>query len=520
MKLFRFFTLFFLLAALAGCGKTTQAIPDVWQVKPLEDFIADGLPDEWSEIPVQKLWADQTGRYAHPSDLEALLRIGLTPGGLALFIEVQDDVHLPDTLNPWDGDALEIYLAPFRGSDDIVQLCMVMRPDGSLHQKIYDHRKTPSLPPVMPFSEAIARKEGSTLRYEFLIPSGLLNGGDKLTALQVYVDDSDRRRDPARNVLQWHPLGHSYSSSFAMWEIRPAVERASWMKGASRLKITDNRKTELFVFGTVKGDVIEVTSPRGLLMTKASVSAEAHVPEYYDLSEADLNLETDSLEVLINGETVGFHDLWIAPRVYVDSIQKPFEREIRHFVMQDRILPPPSGAVLFFGSSSIRRWYSLRNDFPELPVIHRGFGGSTSEDALLYLKQIVLPYKPAAIVYYEGDNDIVKGFSPEYIAANVDTFIRRVRAENQGVQIYLVSPKPSIARMRLWPKYQQTHTALKALSNRYEGIRFVDVSTPMFAADGKLKQELFVGDGIHLNEAGYGIWTKVLREEPGFLPSE
>jgi hypothetical protein len=39
--------------------------------------------------------------------------------------------------------------------------------------------------------------------------------------------------------------------------------------------------------------------------------------------------------------------------------------------------PPPRHGVLFIGSSSIRAWSTLPEDFPSVPVINRGFGGST-----------------------------------------------------------------------------------------------------------------------------------------------
>jgi len=46
------------------------------------------------------------------------------------------------------------------------------------------------------------------------------------------------------------------------------------------------------------------------------------------------------------------------------------------FGAEDAMVPPPRGAVLFIGSSSIRLWYMLEADFAEVAVINRGFGGS------------------------------------------------------------------------------------------------------------------------------------------------
>ena len=58
--------------------------------------------------------------------------------------------------------------------------------------------------------------------------------------------------------------------------------------------------------------------------------------------------------------------------------------EINAFETADRKQMPSPGAVLFMGSSSIRMWTTLSQDFPEIPVINRGFGGSLIQDSTRY----------------------------------------------------------------------------------------------------------------------------------------
>ena len=83
-----------------------------------------------------------------------------------------------------------------------------------------------------------------------------------------------------------------------------------------------------------------------------------------------------------------------------------FEDEISAFEAADSLAMPAPGSVLFVGSSSIRFWNTLEEDMAPLPVINRGFGGSTFDDLLFYMDRIVMPYQPSAVVLYEGDNDI------------------------------------------------------------------------------------------------------------------
>src|SRR4051812_15130658 len=87
----------------------------------------------------------------------------------------------------------------------------------------------------------------------------------------------------------------------------------------------------------------------------------------------------------------------------------PFESEIRAFEAADRQSPPPSGVIVFVGSSSIRKWTSLSADFPGHTVLNRGFGGSQVADSVAYADRIVTPYAPPLVVMYAGSNDLHAG---------------------------------------------------------------------------------------------------------------
>ena len=71
------------------------------------------------------------------------------------------------------------------------------------------------------------------------------------------------------------------------------------------------------------------------------------------------------------------------------------------------------GGVLFVGSSSIRLWDGLEQDFQALPVVtKRGFGGSRLSDCSEHVSKLVLPYKPRLVIVYAGDNDLAEGATP------------------------------------------------------------------------------------------------------------
>jgi hypothetical protein len=92
-------------------------------------------------------------------------------------------------------------------------------------------------------------------------------------------------------------------------------------------------------------------------------------------------------------------------------------------------MPPPTGSILFVGSSVFRLWKGLAAQMAPLPVFNRAFGGSRTHEILAYLDRIILPYRPRLIVYYCGSNDINANVSPVQIAANFKEFVVRVQSQ-------------------------------------------------------------------------------------------
>jgi hypothetical protein len=92
-----------------------------------------------------------------------------------------------------------------------------------------------------------------------------------------------------------------------------------------------------------------------------------------------------------------------------------WESEIAAFEAADRANPPPTGAILFVGSSSIRLWKTLSEGFPDHTVIRRGFGGSLIAESTAFADRIIVPYRPKMIFLYAGDNDVAAGKSPQMV---------------------------------------------------------------------------------------------------------
>ncbi len=109
-----------------------------------------------------------------------------------------------------------------------------------------------------------------------------------------------------------------------------------------------------------------------------------------------------------------------------------WEKEIAAFEQSDLTNPPPKGGVEFIGSSMIRRWTTLAQDFPGQPVFNRGFGGSEIVDSTHFAPRIIFPYAPRMIVFRAGGNDLANGKSPVQVFSNFKEFTAVVHAKLPG----------------------------------------------------------------------------------------
>lgn len=200
----------------------------------------------------------------------------------------------------------------------------------------------------------------------------------------------------------------------------------------------------------------------------------------------------------------------VAPSIPAQVSHAAWERDMQAFAAQDAASPPPKGAVLFIGSSSIRLWDTLARDFPGVSMINRGFGGSEIRDSTWYAGRIVVPYAPRQVLLYAGDNDLFSGRSPVQLRDDFRAFVQRVRRDLPQVEIAYIANKPSPSRANLLDLQREANALIKADAARLK-VDFIDVFTPMLDAQGQPREELFLQDRLHMNPAGYEVWKQAVR---------
>ncbi len=184
---------------------------------------------------------------------------------------------------------------------------------------------------------------------------------------------------------------------------------------------------------------------------------------------------------------------------------RQWEKEIAAFEASDRTNPPPKNSIVFVGSSSILKWKTLAADFPGLPVINRGFGGSQLADSVNFADRIVIKYQPREVVVYAGGNDLNAGKSPEIVYGDFVALMQKLHAGLPHARLAFISSAPNFAR---WAQVENVKR-LNALAEKYcrrHGIIFINVFPLMIGADGRPLPDIYVADGLHMNAKGYAIW--------------
>jgi lysophospholipase L1-like esterase len=189
-----------------------------------------------------------------------------------------------------------------------------------------------------------------------------------------------------------------------------------------------------------------------------------------------------------------------------------FEGEIRTFESEDAKHPPKRGQTLFVGSSSIRRWQSLGDDFKPYPVQNRGFGGATIRNIIDFGRRMVLPYAPSCIVFFAGTNDIDAGASAQTVLQDFETFVAGVHEVLPQTRLAFVSITSSPSRFAEIRTVREANQLIRANIAGDPKLAFIDVFSPMLDTAGHPRPELYDDDRLHPNRAGYALW--IPRIEP------
>ncbi|MEO0515555.1 MAG: GDSL-type esterase/lipase family protein [Planctomycetota bacterium] len=194
------------------------------------------------------------------------------------------------------------------------------------------------------------------------------------------------------------------------------------------------------------------------------------------------------------------------------SWSQTYQSDIDRWVAQDALDPPAAGAILFTGSSSIGRWEQLAQDFADYEIIQRGFGGSQFEQLNGFVNDIVLPYRPAAIVVWSGTNDLGTGESAAEVLVDYQTFTSTVHAAQPALDIFYLGITPTPANSGSTAERDATNTLISAAAATDARLHYIDLPSYFYGLSSAEFDAAYI-DNAHLTRHGYEQWTALIRPE-------
>lgn len=164
----------------------------------------------------------------------------------------------------------------------------------------------------------------------------------------------------------------------------------------------------------------------------------------------------------------------------------------------------PTGAVVFYGSSTFAVWghERLKAQMRDIPAVNRGFGGSTAEQALYYYDAAVKPLKPRALVWYEGDNDLPCGYSPEETFFLTERVFEWVRKDFTDIKIFILPTKICPARAAFKESCDLYRAMLYNYAKENERVFYIEYFDMLYNGS-ETRLDIFEEDKLHFNAKGY-----------------
>jgi lysophospholipase L1-like esterase len=167
--------------------------------------------------------------------------------------------------------------------------------------------------------------------------------------------------------------------------------------------------------------------------------------------------------------------------------------------------------TVFYGSSSMRLWKNLYEDFKEYEPVNLGFGGSTLAACVWFYDRIMDTLQPEQIIVYAGDNDLGDGRNPEEVYIFFEQLLVCLQRSFPNIPFTYISIKPSIRRRHIKDQIRYTNSLIKdAIDRSGPNCHFVNVYDKMVDTAGNPMPDLYDPDGLHLSPKGYALWKDIL----------
>ncbi|MFM7413931.1 MAG: GDSL-type esterase/lipase family protein [Planctomycetota bacterium] len=190
-----------------------------------------------------------------------------------------------------------------------------------------------------------------------------------------------------------------------------------------------------------------------------------------------------------------------------------WEREIAAYEQADRDSPPRAGGVVLLGSSNIRMWNTLADDFPGMNVINRGVGGCRLAELAAFAPRLVAAAQPRVIVVSAGTNDIHSGATADEVRSAFESLVACLRTAAPKATIVFLAIAPSVSRWNEVDRQTAANDAIKKVidGSGRDSLVYLDANAAFLGADGAPAAECFLDDMQHPSTIGNARRADLIR---------
>lgn len=174
------------------------------------------------------------------------------------------------------------------------------------------------------------------------------------------------------------------------------------------------------------------------------------------------------------------------------------------------------GGVLIMGSSTMDYWKDWQTDIGDRLGYNVGIGGTIVEDWLYAYDKLVKPFEPSTIILFLGGNNISNmGHTGAYTRSLMEKLLNKMHEDFPEAEIHYIY---SMAVPKFYKggkfstEYGKFIDEMKDLVSKTEWLNGIDTFDEL-TRDGEAKTELYRDDGIHLNDDGYDVFAKIIKEK-------
>jgi len=206
-----------------------------------------------------------------------------------------------------------------------------------------------------------------------------------------------------------------------------------------------------------------------------------------------------------------------SPLKKYESFAKKWENDIKKLEILDQKENYSDQAILFIGSSSIRKWDSIKENLNPYKPIKRGYGGAHYYDLVHFTKRLVSPHKVKAIAIFvandiTGEKEGINDLSPKEVLNLAKFVVKQIRKTHKKTPIFFIETTPTSSRWKVWNKISKANGLIKDFTSKNKNMFYIDTRTFYIKSNGMPNDEFFIADKLHLNNKGYKLWGKIIKE--------